>query len=128
MRASKSSTFRSALAFASALALTLASASGCGGASGGPTSRVTGGPCKSNMECQQTCLMSDTFPKGYCTLSCASDGDCPSGAACVKDDFGNICEVLCTTVNSDCTAFGPKFACDEKARVVGAAARVCRSH
>lgn len=110
------------------LALAFAAAIGCGGSSAGPTSRAVGGACASNSDCDSTCLVNQTFPSGYCTKNCSSDGDCASGSQCVKDDFGNICEVLCSTVSS-CTEFGPKFACDGKARVSdGSTAKVCRSH
>lgn len=101
---------------------------GCGGSASGPTSRAVGGACKSNADCQDTCLNNPTFPNGYCTRNCTSDADCASGSQCVKDDFGNICEVLCSSV-AHCTDFGPKFACDPKARVAnGENAMVCRSH
>lgn len=107
--------------------LSLAFTAACG-SSAGPTSRAVGGSCASNSDCDQTCLTNQTFPNGYCTRSCASDGDCASGSQCVRDDFGQICEVLCSTVSS-CTAFGPKFACDQKALVVGSGSvAVCRSH
>lgn len=101
---------------------------GCGGSATGPKSRAVGGPCKSSMDCEGICLVNQTFPNGYCTRMCTGDADCASGSQCVKDDFGDICEVLCSTVGS-CTEFGPKFACDPKARVSGGgAAMVCRSH
>jgi hypothetical protein len=106
----------------------VAALAGCGGSSAGPGSRAVGGSCQSNADCQQTCLSNQTFPTGYCTASCTSDAQCASGSECVQDDFGNICEVLCSTVSS-CTAFGPKYACDEKARVgASGSAMVCRSH
>jgi hypothetical protein len=107
--------------------LGLALITACGSAAG-PTSRAVGGACTSNSDCDQTCLTNQTFPAGYCTRPCTSDGDCASGSMCVKDDFGQICEVLCSTVQS-CTAFGPKFACDQKALVAAAGSvMVCRSH
>ena len=98
------------------------------GSSAGPTSRAVGGACTANSDCDQMCLSNQTFPSGYCTRPCTSDGDCASGSMCVKDDFGQVCEVLCTTVSS-CTAFGPKFTCDQKAlAATGASVGVCRSH
>lgn len=106
----------------------LATSAACGGSTAGPTSRAVGGACTSNSDCDTQCLSNQTFPNGYCTKPCSKDADCASGSQCVKDDFGNICEVLCSTVNS-CTDFGPKFACDGKARVEdGKTAMVCRSH
>ena len=100
---------------------------GCGSAAG-PNSRAVGGACTANSDCDQMCLSNQTFPNGYCTRPCTSDGDCASGSMCVKDDFGQICEVLCSTVES-CTVFGPKFACDQKSLAAAAGSvAVCRSH
>ena len=100
----------------------------CGGNTAGPASRAVGGACTLNSDCDQTCLSNQTFPAGYCTRPCASDGDCASGSMCVKDDFGQICEVLCSAVEN-CTVFGPKFACDQKALAAASGSvTVCRSH
>ena len=109
------------------LLFTLMFAAACGSAAG-PSSRAVGGACAANSDCDQTCLTNQTFPSGYCTRNCTSDGDCASGSQCVKDDFGQICEVLCSTVSS-CTVFGAKFACDQKALAAAAGSvSVCRSH
>ena len=100
----------------------------CGGSSAGPDSKAVGGTCTSNSDCDGMCLTNPTFPRGYCTRACTSDKDCADGSRCVIDDFGQICEVLCTTV-ANCTDFGSGFACDQKALVEGSGSvGVCRSH
>ncbi len=79
----------------------------------GPGSAQVGGSCSTDTQCQSRCVTSDGFPGGMCTVSCASDADCPLGTGCI-DDNGGICAVLCTT--NACSAFGPTWTCSERNR------------
>jgi hypothetical protein len=97
---------------------------GCG-SSIGPGSNQVGGSCQNDSQCEHRCVVSGHFPNGLCTLSCTNDAQCPSGTACVTDS-GGICEVQCGAVNGNCTVFGPSYACDERDRVTGVGAAVCR--
>lgn len=90
---------------------------GCGGCSGGETcnsntnacelNRVTGLACTSNTQCNggNTCATEDvlSWPGGYCTNTCSSNGDCASDAHCgFKDEDGDgFCVANCSN-NSDC--------------------------
>jgi len=65
----------------------------------GPT---VGDACTTDRECNATCLQSQDTPRGYCTLQCAQDAQCPNGTACVSDTPGpGKCLLLCTDAR-DC--------------------------
>lgn len=73
----------------------------CGGDEGvGLNGGVVGGSCQDNRDCDERCLSSGDYPQGTCTLSCASDRDCPGGTYCIDED-GGVCLLACD-VPSDC--------------------------
>ena len=57
-------------------------------------SRELGARCDDSDECDDRCLIGARFPDGFCSASCDSDSDCPSGASCV-DLEGGTCLYAC---------------------------------
>jgi hypothetical protein len=70
----------------------------------GKTGRVVGGPCLSSNDCAagSECLGESEFPGGTCTVRCATNAQCPAGAACVEESDGS-CLLTCTSA-TDCRA------------------------
>ena len=103
----------------------LAALVSCGGGVAGPSSTLVGAACTADTQCSQQCLDNERhFPGGMCTISCSTDGDCPSGSVCI-DEEGGVCVVTCN-VDADCAGFGRGFACDSEARPNGVEAPICR--
>lgn len=113
---------RSTLLFAPVFGLLLLA--GCGGGSAGSNSKDVGGICKTDQDCNHRCTTEDTFGGGMCTIACATDNDCPSGAVCVTKD-GGICAVSCGT-DQDCSSFGRGWICGQMSRKSGGDTNICR--
>lgn len=79
----------------------------------GPTGAVVGGPCLVNTDCAPSsrCLTGGDFPGGSCAVNCASDADCPGGAACVSSE-GGVCLLACV-YSTDCRG---GYVCKGKSR------------
>ena len=64
-----------------------------------------GARCVERSDCADRCLApSAVYPGGMCTLSCASDDECPSDAACLVP-MGGICLYTCRD-DGDCSFLG----------------------
>ena len=50
----------------------------CGGHDEGDIDDVIGAACSTDRDCDSRCFSGGHFPGGFCSLSCASDNDCPS--------------------------------------------------
>jgi hypothetical protein len=97
---------------------------GCGSGVG-PHGSLVGAACASNGDCDSRCVSSDHYPGGMCTLTCASNANCPDGTSCI-DDAGGICAVNCR-LPGDCALFGAPYACDSKGlKGADGSALVCR--
>jgi hypothetical protein len=83
----------------------------------GTTDELIGDPCASTDDCSKGCYLDiEDYPGGFCSVSCASDADCPSDAACVDRD-GGVCLFTCGASGGfDCTFLGPGWRCDDKDR------------
>jgi hypothetical protein len=81
-----------------------------------------GDACTSITECaggtRGRYLTNSWYPGGYCSLSCATDSECGSGAAC----YGSTCVGTCTT-DADCSR--PGYRCVEGTREDGTTVRMC---
>ena len=81
-----------------------------GGCVDSDVSRVLGARCDVKEECDERCLAPDPrFPGGFCTLSCATDDDCPSQALCIEDE-GGVCVFGCRIAQS-CDFLGEGWSC-----------------
>lgn len=102
-----------------AIAIALLGTAACGADDGGvgPSGRLVGGRCSSDADCDKRCVTDNAFPGGYCTRSCADDGGCPAGSACVALEDG-ICLALCRAA-ADCDAFGAGYTCNLYGRQSG---------
>lgn len=76
------------------------SAGACGGEEVGNEGTLVGGSCESDSDCDEDCLTGGDYPEGICSVSCATDDDCPGGTHCIDED-GGICMLACE-VPSDC--------------------------
>lgn len=93
---------------------------GCGG---DQIDTVVGAECTRDSQCDDRCLQdSKDYPGGFCTLSCASDNDCPSDTVCIEKS-GGVCLFLCSEL--DCSRLGPGWACHDKDRRTGGKDNVC---
>ncbi len=104
------------------LLLLVLGAISCSGA--GPDSPLVGGACATDIDCERRCTHENDFGSGMCTVSCATDNDCPEGAVCLEAE-GGICAVSCAT-DRDCADFGRAFVCRPKKRRSGGDSLVCR--
>jgi hypothetical protein len=86
--------------------------SACGVDDVGPMSRLVGGRCVTDNDCIKLCIKGSGFPRGYCTVSCTANSDCPGGSACVASN-GGICLATCQ-VPADCTDYGPDYQCSRQ--------------
>jgi hypothetical protein len=103
------------------LAVLLAAAA-CGVSS--DVSRELGARCENVDECDERCLAGARFPDGFCSLTCAGDGDCPDGASCV-DLEGGVCLFDCADAAS-CDFLGEGWRCrSEPERGAGEQVMVC---
>lgn len=78
-------------------------------------------------DCVKRCVTGTLFPGGYCTVSCATDHDCPGGATCaaVNGITGGICLATCQ-VTTDCNGFGVGYQCNpQNSQAGGAGALAC---
>lgn len=73
-------------------------------------SRELGARCEAKDDCGERCLAAgSSFPDGFCTLSCASDDDCPSRSLCI-DQEGGVCLFGCR-VEEGCDFLGEGWSC-----------------
>jgi hypothetical protein len=104
------------LAIAAALAVVACSSSN--------VSRSVGARCVTTHDCAERCLTpGPDFPDGFCTLSCTTNGDCPSDADCI-DGEGGICLFHCLE-NRDCAFLGAGWTCQDTRLLEGGNTRVC---
>ncbi len=88
----------------------LAAIMGCGG---GGVSREVGARCSGSRDCADRCLgPSNDYPEGFCSVTCANEGDCPSDTDCV-DQEGGVCLFSCDST-ADCDFLGPSWICREE--------------
>jgi hypothetical protein len=77
-------------------------------------SRELGARCDLNAECDERCLTPSTdWPGGFCTITCDSDADCPSDAACVNEENSAVCAYTCM-VDAGCAFLGAGYKCSER--------------
>jgi hypothetical protein len=108
------------------LSLALATAISCGEITTGPASRLVGGACTADGDCEQRCLADDSrFPGGLCTVACSKTADCPAGSACLSHN-GGVCAVACRA-SADCAAFGRGYTCENDEQAAGGEVLVCRA-
>jgi hypothetical protein len=97
----------------------LASGSGCGLDDVGPGSRLVGGRCTVDRDCDQLCISDAPFPGGYCSVRCRRDFDCPSGSACIPEaGSGGLCLAVCGT-GADCVNYGTPYTCRRQSTLSG---------
>jgi hypothetical protein len=82
------------------LTLGVVGLAGCGGDGVGTDGDLVGGACAANADCEDRCLTGADYPEGVCSLSCASDTDCPESTYCIEDG-GGVCMLACARP-SDC--------------------------
>lgn len=73
---------------------------GGGGAGGGAALGALGAPCVVNNNCTSNYCQAIGFQDGYCTVTCISQADCPSGSKCSRNPGGgggNVCLNSCPT-------------------------------
>jgi hypothetical protein len=100
---------------AAALAACAIAAASCSASS--DVSRELGAICEESDDCEDRCLTGARYPDGFCSTTCDSDADCPSGAACAERD-GGVCLFECDR-SSDCAFLGPEWACRAQPRPDG---------
>jgi len=77
-------------------------------------SRELGARCDLNSECDERCLTPSTdWPGGFCTITCDSDADCPSDAACINEETSAVCAYTCFT-DPGCQFLGAGYKCSER--------------
>ena len=77
-------------------------------------SRAVGARCERSSDCDDRCLgPSGDWPAGFCTIDCDSDSDCPSDAACVREDDSGVCAFTCLA-DPGCSFLGAGYACKER--------------
>jgi hypothetical protein len=87
-----------------------------------PAPKAIGAPCRKDVDCGsgELCLLTEansnlSFPKGYCTQSCASNGTCNDGTStCVGfSATAAYCFTSCLGANADTTPCpeGSNYAC-----------------
>jgi hypothetical protein len=108
-----------------ALALLIALvATGCNDST---ISRTLGARCAVTADCAQRCLAPDPeTPGGLCTLSCTTDGDCPTAARCANQQ-GGVCLFGCAT-DPDCAFLGAGWTCQATDAPGGGKVMVCRGN
>ncbi len=88
----------------------------------GQPDKVIGDPCGADTQCLQRCLISSSFPDGFCTVNCVSDAQCPGDSVCV-DRGGGVCLFVCPPFN--CGFLGGSYRCDNQDHVGGGQVNVC---
>lgn len=77
-------------------------------------SRELGARCDFASECDERCLApSAEWPGGFCTVSCDTDGDCPTDAACIDESGGGVCAFRCAT-DPNCGFLNMGYVCKER--------------
>jgi hypothetical protein len=113
--------FRGNVLLLSALVGYLAGVAGCGLDDVGPGSRLVGGRCTVDRDCDQLCISDAPFPGGYCSVHCLMDSDCPSGAACIpKAGSAGLCLAVCGA-STDCVSYGSGYTCRRESTLSGSA-------
>ena len=88
-------------------------------------SRAVGARCDDNSECDERCQSGSDYPGGFCTVSCDSDGDCPSGSRCVARDSG-ICLFGCRIEDeAPCSFLGVGWECESEDAIGDGEVTVC---
>src|SRR5688500_12165029 len=94
----------------------------CGGHDTGDIDDTIGAACSSDRECVHRCYVDNDFPGGFCSLSCASDNDCPADTYCMSTN-GGVCMFACP--GFDCDRLGAGWSCRERSRQNGGNTTVC---
>jgi hypothetical protein len=90
-------------------------------------SRQVGARCDQAAECDERCLgPSLDWPGGFCSITCDTDDDCPSDAACIDESGGGVCAFACLT-DPACAFLGEGYVCKERdAHGLAKKVTVCR--
>ena len=83
---------------------------------------VVGAACSSDRQCDTRCFIGGDFPGGFCSLSCATDNDCPGDTYCMQE-AGGVCMFACPAF--DCQRLGPGWSCHDRDRLNGGKINVC---
>lgn len=89
----------------------------------GEADPVVGGACFDDRDCLDQCELGDSYPGGFCTLSCREDFHCTADTVCV-DTRDGICLFSCLG-NVDCDFLGPGYSCREREDFFGGSVFVC---
>ncbi len=77
-------------------------------------SREVGARCDVAADCDERCLGPSTdWPGGFCSITCDSDGDCPTDAACIDEAGGGICAFTCLS-DPQCSFLISGYTCHER--------------
>lgn len=87
-------------------------------------SRDLGARCATNAECNERCLTGGDWPGGFCSRSCMTDAECPTGSACISEQ-GGVCAFTCKA-DPDCAFLQDTYACKSNADQGGGQVMVCR--
>ncbi len=79
------------------------------GCSSYDVSRSLGARCERDTQCDERCLSTGPWPDGFCTTSCDTDRDCPTGSACIAEE-GGVCAFTCGA-DPGCTFLGSAYGC-----------------
>ncbi|MGA9520148.1 MAG: hypothetical protein WBV82_01710 [Myxococcaceae bacterium] len=90
------------------------------------TKAALGAPCTSSSQCATGLCQQLGFNGGYCTRSCQSAADCPSGSTCGSDPNGSATNICLTTCSSAGGISGcrPGYVCEKRATLNGTPACV----
>lgn len=88
----------------------------------GDIDETVGAVCSSDRQCDDKCFMGGDFPDGFCSLSCATDNDCPDDTFCMEAQ-GGVCMFACP--DFDCSRLGATWECKSKKRENGGEITVC---
>jgi hypothetical protein len=103
-------------------AVVLLGLAACGGSD---VSRAVGARCDVSADCDDRCLApSNDYPDGFCTLTCDTDDECPSDAACVSNE-GGVCLFVCDG-DPSCAFLGPSWTCQALSAKAGGQVMACR--
>jgi len=95
---------------------------GCGGHDEGEIDEVIGATCANDRDCDFRCYTGGDFPGGFCSVSCASDNDCPTDTYCMSES-GGVCMFACPAF--DCRRLGRDWSCRDRSRQNGGNIEVC---
>ena len=94
-------------------------------------SRRVGARCDTSDDCDERCLASGLqYPGGFCSVTCASNADCPGNAVCAvigsASDPDAVCLFTCAN-DGACAFLGEAWACQPLDRADGGnKVKVCR--